>query len=103
MDRVLRLVDRAKGPITMLIHGAARGADSLAASWAIDTGLAEFGEVLAFPADWNKHGVAAGPVRNQEMLDVGKPDLVVAFAGGRGTEDMVRRAIKAGINVQRVS
>lgn len=103
MDRVLRLVDRAKGPIRALIHGAAKGADRLAAKWAEDTGLAEFGEVLAFPADWNKHGVAAGPRRNQEMLDVGKPDLVIAFPGGRGTADMVRRALAAGIEVQRIS
>lgn len=40
---------------------------------------------------------AAGPIRNQQMLDDGKPDLVVAFPGGKGTADMVRRARVAGI------
>jgi len=36
------------------------------------------------------------------MIDEGKPDLVLAFPGGRGTDDMVRRAEKAGIEVRRV-
>jgi len=50
-------------------------------------------------AKWSKHGRAAGPIRNQEMIDECKPDLVVAFPGGRGTADMVRRAKAAGIRV----
>jgi hypothetical protein len=48
--------------------------------------------------DWKRHGPAAGPMRNQRMLDWG-PDLVVAFAGGKGTADMVRRARAAGVDV----
>jgi YspA, cpYpsA-related SLOG family len=103
MDRVLRFIDTHKGPIKTLIHGAARGADSLAAAWAKDTGLDEFGEVLAFPADWNKHGVAAGPIRNLEMLLDGKPDLVVAFPGGNGTKNMIHLARKYGVPVQIIS
>jgi hypothetical protein len=99
MDRVLRLLDVAKGPIKTLIHGDAPGADRLAAAWAKDTGLAEFGELLAFPADWEKHGNAAGPIRNQQMLDEGKPDMVIAFPGGIGTANMVRLARKAGVPV----
>ena len=101
MDRALRLVDRAKGPIRVLIHGAARGADSLAAKWARDTGLEEYGEVLAFPANW-RDGKRAGPLRNQKMLDEGKPDMVIAFAGGAGTADMVRRARAAGVPVEQI-
>jgi hypothetical protein len=41
----------------------------------------------------------AGPIRKQQMLDEGKPDLVVAFPGGRGTAHMVRIARAAGIEV----
>ena len=52
---------------------------------------------MEMPADWTKHGKAAGPIRNQKMLDE-CPDLVVAFPGGKGTADMVRRAMKAGID-----
>ena len=48
-------------------------------------------------------GKRAGPLRNQRMLDEGKPDLVVAFPGGGGTKDMVRRAVKAGVSVHEVN
>jgi ABC-type sugar transport system substrate-binding protein len=37
------------------------------------------------------------------MLDEGKPDIVVAFPGGTGTADMVRRARKAGVVVIEVT
>ncbi|MBN8978812.1 MAG: DUF2493 domain-containing protein [Rhizobiales bacterium] len=102
LDRTLRFIDRHRGPIGTIIHGAAPGADTLAATWAKDVALDVAGEILAFPADWKQHGRAAGPIRNQRMLDEGKPDLVVAFPGGRGTADMVARARKAGIKVMEV-
>ncbi|WP_068458962.1 DUF2493 domain-containing protein [Hyphomicrobium sulfonivorans] len=86
------------GPLT-LIEGGAFGADRLARLWALRKGL----EVVTFPANWKLHGKAAGPLRNQEMLDAGRPDLVVAFVGGRGTADMVRRARAAGVKVREVS
>lgn len=77
----------------VVISGGARGADSLAHDWAYRNSF----EFLEFPADWEKHGKAAGPIRNQQMIDEAAPDVVVAFPGGRGTADMVRRAKKAGI------
>ena len=80
---------------TAIIEGGAKGADALAADWAIANGV----PVHTFVADWHGHGPAAGPLRNQRMLDEGKPDKVVAFPGGRGTADMVRRAHKAGVEV----
>ena len=59
--------------------------------------------VLAFPADWDKYHKAAGHIRNQQMLTEGKPTLVLAFhhdlARSKGTKDMVRRALKAGLAV----
>jgi hypothetical protein len=79
---------------TLLIHGDASGADRLAGEWATTGGM----PVEAHPADWKKHGRAAGPTRNQKMLDE-KPELVVAFAGGKGTADMVKRARKVEIEV----
>lgn len=85
-----------------VVHGAARGADSLAASYARWRGL----EVAAYPADWRQYGRAAGPIRNQLMLDKEQPDIVYAFrcrGASRGTDDMIRRARKAGIPVVVVS
>lgn len=86
-------------PVTCLVHGAAPGADSLAKEWADLRGISSFG----FPADWATHGKAAGPMRNQRMLDEGKPNVVIAFPGGRGTADMTRRARAAGIPVVLIS
>lgn len=83
--------------ITTLIHGGARGADEGAARW----GESEHLRVVAFHADWKKHGKAAGPIRNARMIAEGKPDVVIAFPGGRGTADMVRQAEAAGIPVVR--
>ena len=79
----------------VIVSGMARGADFLGVRYANEMGDL----VEEYPADWNKHGRAAGPIRNQQMLDEGKPDLVVAFPGGKGTAHMIRIAKKAGINV----
>ena len=46
-----------ESPISVLIHGAARGADSLASRWARKNNVA----VREFPAQWEFHGRAAGP------------------------------------------
>lgn len=81
--------------ITDVIHGDARGADTLAGLWAYGLGIS----VHRYPANWNLHGKAAGGLRNQQMIDEAFPDYVVAFPGGRGTADMVRRAKAAGLTV----
>lgn len=78
-----------------LVHGGARGADSLCAEW---WGDVQGRCVEPHAADWAKHGKGAGVVRNQEMVDSGL-DLLVAFPGGKGTADMVARCQKAGVRV----
>lgn len=83
---------------TAVIEGGAPGADAGARSFGEQKGI----PVSTYEADWKTHGKAAGPIRNQRMLDEGKPDLVIAFPGGRGTADMVRRARAAGIEVREV-
>lgn len=112
----------------VVIDGGARGADAAAAAWyggAEDGVHAIHEQVLheQYPADWdNLPRWEAGPMRNQQMLDEGKPDLVLAFKDGfqrdefvvhdlgghqhkgkGGTEDMVRRAKAAGVPVYVVS
>lgn len=84
--------------ITVLIHGAAKGADSLADFFAKNDNLC----VERYPADWAKYGKRAGYLRNQQMLDEGKPELVVAFPGGKGTAMMVKIAREAGIEVREI-
>lgn len=95
---VITTLDRLRvkyGPLH-IIQGGATGADRLAFKWA-----QKQPHVLAsnVPANWKKHGRSAGPVRNQQMIDDYRPKLVVAFQGGKGTADMVRRAKVAGIEI----
>lgn len=88
------------GPGDTLIHGCAKGADQLAEyvlTMHMFSELSNIPAIQRFPADWEKHGKAAGPIRNQQMLDEGKPDLVLVFPGGKGTADMVLKAEKACI------
>jgi len=86
-------------PVSVEIcQGGARGADNLAKLWASLRGV----RCIEYPADWATHGKAAGPIRNQQMLDDFGPQVVVAFPGGRGTDDMIRRAEKAGVPVLKV-
>ena len=86
--------------VSQVIAGGCRGADALAVTAAKACGY-PFRE---FPADWQKFGKAAGPIRNQRMLDEGRPDLVVAFhedwENSKGTKDMIRRARSQGIPVR---
>lgn len=103
--------------VFQVIHGGAAGADSLADTWL--ESAKGFPKAQVYKAQWkdverpgavikiNKmtnepYDAAAGPHRNQKMVDQGKPDLVVAFLGGSGTADMVDRARKAGIEVREI-
>ena len=113
LNRELDEVHRQR-KITRLVHGAAPGADTLAAKW----GFANHIFVQSYPAKWNDidapgavprfradgelYNAAAGPIRNREMLQKENPDLVVAFPGGVGTADMVMKARKKGIKVMEV-
>lgn len=78
----------------ILVHGACRGADVMAAEWGEDVKVI----VEPHPADWKKYGNLAGMIRNQEMLDAGA-DGVIAFAGGVGTAGMIKLAIASGVPV----
>jgi len=88
-----------KAGIHLIIQGGARGADELAFAWARANGVPE----EQYDADWENQGSFAGPARNKRMLDEGKPDLVIAFPGGRGTADMIRKARKAGVEVVEIT
>lgn len=91
------LLNIAQGHVDVeVIHGGARGADTLAQKIADFHGWT----CTAFPAEWNVYGKAAGHIRNQKMVNYG-PDVAIAFPVGtsRGTRDCVRRARKGGIPV----
>ena len=78
-------------------HGGSRGADALVEQWAIERKVV----CRASPANRDKYGRAAVPIRNRQMLDAGA-DLVVAFPGGRGTANMIKQARARGVPVREV-
>ena len=85
---------------TVIIEGEAPGADTIAREEAEKLGM----EVIPFEAKRKRYGRGAGPIRNQKMLDEGKPDEVVAFHpdinNSKGTLNMIKKARKAGIPVK---
>ena len=88
---------------SIIIHGGARGADKLSGKIGKEMGIG----VLEFPANWDEYGKAAVPIRNEEMLKEGNPDMVIAFRKNinlsRGTKDMVRRAKQSGKKCEIIS
>lgn len=111
VDAVLNGLYEREHWITV-IHGGARGADRYAREWATRRlsehpfpGLLNI-YVKEFPADWETHAKAAGPIRNRRMLEEGKPELVLAFKNGfdhtrsrGGMENMVKQAKALGVAV----
>ena len=84
--------------ISLLIHGCAKGADTLANEWSEENSI----NIAKYPvtrADWGKYGKAAGVFRNQDMLNDSKPDFVLAFDGANGTKHMKKYAQKNGYAV----
>lgn len=81
-----------------VFNGDARGVDRQCANLARDHRF----HVVDFPADWEKHGKAAGPIRNAEMLREAQklgPVIVLAFPGGKGTQHMKDLARRGGVDV----
>lgn len=115
VQRTFSVLERFQGSL-VLVHGAAPGADMLCDRAARES---ERWQIESYLADWFgpcqddcRHGPrgrmsggdycpAAGPIRNQRMVDSGL-GLLVAFSGGRGTADMISRARAAGVLVLRV-
>ena len=88
-------------PGMIVVHGGARGADTLAGEWVKKMQTLGY-QVVAevHPADWDRHGKSAGAIRNQEMVDAGA-DVCLAFPEGesRGTRHCMKAAERAGIPV----
>ena len=89
-------------PDVIVVHGAAKGADTLAERAARAFGMG----TEPHPADWDGYGRRAGFIRNAEMVSLGA-DLALAFykqgAGNKGTDHCAKLAEKAGIPTRRIT
>ncbi len=76
----------------IIVEGGAKGADALAKRYAIEHKM----NFIEFPADWKKHGNAAGPIRNAQMVEFIKDrnSMAVFFWDGRsrGTKNCLSYA-----------
>lgn len=97
--RLVRDALRAVHPRpTIVVHGGARGVDSIAGMLAKKAGV----DVEVHPADWDKHGKLAGPIRNEKMATLGADLCLAIHNGSPGTADMMRRARERRIPVREV-
>ena len=84
--------------ITSIVHGGAKGADTLAGRYGDEISV----PVEVFPAEWSTYGRSAGPIRNTRMLTEGLPEMVIAFRKpySRGTQNMIDQATANGIETR---
>jgi len=91
-ERIITDVVKRLG-VTEIISGGARGADAMGENYAKAMGI----PLRVFPANWNKYGKKAGPIRNEKMASTA--DAVLLFPGGAGTADMRRKASMYGLEI----
>lgn len=83
-------------PITEVVSGGARGADSMGEWWARQNGIA----LIIFPADWNRFGKAAGPIRNTQMANYAQMLIAFLAKDSKGTKDMIEKANRHNLIVK---
>lgn len=81
--------------VTEVVCGCAAGVDEIGKQWAEGNGI----PVKQFPADWQKHGKAAGPIRNREMAEYADALIAIWDGKSRGTANMIEEAEKHGLKV----
>ncbi len=94
-ETVRAAVDASGFQISEVVSGRARGADRLGEQWAREYGV----PIKGFPADWNKHGKAAGPIRNRQMACYGEALIAIWDGESHGTKHMIVEARKNNLMV----
>lgn len=91
---VFEVLSKVVNKEDIIVHGGASGADTLTGEYGKEHGI----KTEVHYAKWAEYGKMAGPIRNTEMLNSGI-NIVVAFKGGKGTANMVRKAKKENVKV----
>lgn len=92
---VLDAITEANFDITTVVSGGAKGADTLGEQYASNMNIA----LNVYPADWQKNGRAAGPIRNRKMAENAEALIAIWDGKSRGTKNMIETAIKLGLAV----
>lgn len=94
-ETVAAAVEASGFEIAEVVSGCCRGVDRLGERWARRHGI----PIQRFPADWQKHGKAAGPIRNRSMADYADALIAIWDGESRGTANMIEEAEKRGLKV----
>jgi hypothetical protein len=89
---IQQAIDASGFQVDEVVCGMAKGADTFGMKWAYHAGI----PVKKFPADWETHGKAAGPIRNSEMRDYADALIVFIWDGSRGSANMLAQMEKVG-------
>jgi hypothetical protein len=94
-NTVLDAIVECNFNIQTVVSGGAKGVDALGEKYAVDADV----KLVVYPADWEKNGRAAGPIRNRKMAE--NADALIAIWDGksRGTKNMIETATKLGLLV----
>lgn len=92
---ITEAIEECQFPIATVVSGGAKGVDALGEKYAIETNKT----LHIYEADWERHGRAAGPIRNRKMAE--NADALIAIWDGksRGTKNMIETATKLGLLV----
>jgi len=71
-----------------IVSGHCRGVDSLAERYAKENDY----KLDIFPADWEKYGRAAGPIRNEKMVASAQVVLALWDYKSKGTKNLIENA-----------
>jgi hypothetical protein len=92
IDRIglVKAINQSGFKITEVVSGKALGVDKLGEAWARANDIA----IKEFPADWTKHGNAAGPIRNSEMSKYADGAIILWDSKSKGTLNMIKNMVK---------
>ncbi len=80
----------------ILVHGGAKGVDSIAESWAKKNKI----KTEIYLPDYDKYGKAAPIKRNQTIVDNSDYFIAIQLENSRGTQDAINKAIGRGLPIK---
>lgn len=96
IEDIQRAIANRGFQVTQVVSGGCRGVDERAEAWALSRGMS----LKVFPADWIKHGKAAGPIRNRQMAEYAEALIAIKTKPvSRGTDNMIDQAHRLGLHV----